>query len=288
MTETPTSGKESRKREFSILSPTGDCEINLEKTIKLDVSFSKPAIVCTMADGEKIPPWAVVFMADVKGQLGNLSKLKKLDDIQETLTKMGDTQIAMQNSVSNLTDKVTDLELAHTQLENDILKSEARFCSIERHCAYLDRELARERAVNTQLEYKLKKTKPKKIKLYSKFNGKNAINHTRIRLGLSGLKSQRCDYNHVDNRRCDFCGAKKDDAMHYLLQCSVFTTMRNTLLNSVINLYESKSIALDLRRTIVQKELVKNMLCGDPRLSEAENVDLFGMVQQFIGSSKRF
>jgi hypothetical protein len=140
----------------------------------------------------------------------------------------------------------------------------------------------------SSFKYNLKKSKPKKVKLYSKFNGKSAINHTRIRLGLSGLKSQRCDYNHVDNRRCDFCGAKKDDAMHYLLQCSVFTTMRTTLLSSIKNLYETKNIKLDLRRTIVQKELVKIMLCGDKRLSERENVDLFGMVQQFIGSSKRF
>jgi hypothetical protein len=138
-------------------------------------------------------------------------------------------------------------------------------------------------------KYNLKKAKNiKKVKLYSKFNGNSAVNHTRMRLGLSGLKSQRFDYNHVDNRRCDFCGSTKDDPMHYLLQCSVFATMHTTMLNWISDLYQSKNINLDLRRTIVQKELVKCMLHGDKRLSEGENVDLFRTVQQFIGKSNRF
>ena len=76
--------------------------------------------------------------------------------------------------------------------------------------------------------------------------------------------------------------------MHYLLQCRVFATMRTVLLDNVIELYISKNITLDLTRTIVQKELVRSLLNGDPRLDERGNVKLFGLVQQFICSSKRF
>jgi hypothetical protein len=138
-------------------------------------------------------------------------------------------------------------------------------------------------------KYKLKKAKcKKKNKLYSKYNGVKAINHTRMRLGLSGLKAQRYEYNHVDNAKCDYCGARKEDAMHYLLQCTVFDTMRTALLDNVKIVYQEKNIPLDLRRTIVKKELVKHLLCGDTRLNHGDNTKLFEIVQQFISNSKRF
>jgi hypothetical protein len=138
-------------------------------------------------------------------------------------------------------------------------------------------------------KYKLKKVKCKmKNKLYSRFNGAKAINHTRMRLGLSGLKAQRYDYHHVTNAKCDYCGAKKEDAMHFLLQCAVFDTGRTVLLDNVKTLYQGKNILLDLRRTIVKKELVKHLLCGDTRLNFEENIKLFEMVQQFISTSHRF
>ena len=50
----------------------------------------------------------------------------------------------------------------------------------------------------------------------------------------------------------------------------------------------SKNIVLDLRRTLVQKELVNSLLQGDVRLSEDENTQLFRTVQNFILSTKRF
>jgi hypothetical protein len=138
-------------------------------------------------------------------------------------------------------------------------------------------------------KYHLKKSKSKKkIKLYSKFNGTKAIHHTRIRLGLSGLKAQRHDYKHVLKPTCDYCGAKKEDAMHYLLQCRVFAVMRVILINSIMDLYMTKNIVLDLRRTLVQKELVNSLLKGDARLDEGENTQLFTTVQNYILATKRF
>jgi hypothetical protein len=152
----------------------------------------------------------------------------------------------------------------------------------------LDKKLRQSPNIDS-FKYNLKKTKcAKKVKLYSKFNGVKAINHTRMRLGLSGLKAQRHAYKHVDNPRCDQCGARKEDPMHYLFQCNVYATMRVILLNDVKQMYQAKNVALDLSRTIVQKELVNSLLCGDSRFNDQENANLFRMVQKFIITSKRF
>jgi hypothetical protein len=138
-------------------------------------------------------------------------------------------------------------------------------------------------------KYYLKKARSrKKNNLYAKFNGAKAINHTRMRMGLSGLQAQRHDYNHVPIPRCNHCGARREDVMHYMLQCRVFENMRTTLLNKVMSLYRSRNIYWDMTRTIVKKELVQYLLRGDPRLNIRENVELFKLVQHFISTSKRF
>jgi hypothetical protein len=138
-------------------------------------------------------------------------------------------------------------------------------------------------------KFHLKKTTcRKKSKLYSKFNGAKAINHTRMRLGLSGLKSQRHDYKHVPLPTCDYCGARREDVMHFMFQCGVFNTKRVVLMNQIENLYRPRNMFLDLSRTLVKKQLINCLLRGDPNLNERENVELFEIVQRFICDSKRF
>jgi hypothetical protein len=152
----------------------------------------------------------------------------------------------------------------------------------------LDCSIKNRRSIDA-FKYHLKKSKAiKKVKLYSKFNGVKAVNHTRLRLGLSGLKAQRHDYNHVARPTCDYCGARKEDTMHFFLQCATFTNMRIILINKIMALYMSKNIVLDLRRTLNQKDLVNSLLKGDVRLNEGENTHLFMIVQEFILATKRF
>jgi hypothetical protein len=152
----------------------------------------------------------------------------------------------------------------------------------------LDRTIKHRDSLDS-FKYHMKKAKcRKKKKLYSRFNGTGAINHTRMRLGLSGLQSQRHDYNHVPRPTCNHCGARREDELHFFLQCRVFTPMRVTLLNDINAIYTTKGIHRDLTRTIVQKELVQCILNGDKRLSEGENTELFRVVQHFIISSRRF
>ena len=152
----------------------------------------------------------------------------------------------------------------------------------------LDRNIRTRDSIDS-FKYHLKKAKGrKKNKLYPTCNGSKAVNHTRMRLGLSGLKSQRHDYHHVANSTCDYCGARKEDPMHFFLQCPAFNPMCVLLLADVANLYLEKNIIRDMTRTIVKKELVSCLLKGDARFDHRENTRLFDIVQQFICSSKRF
>jgi hypothetical protein len=90
-------------------------------------------------------------------------------------------------------------------------------------------------------KYNIKKSKClTKNKLYSKFSGASAIKHTRLRLGLSGLKAHRHSYKHIAQPNCDLCGARREDSLHYLLQCNIFAAPRLIMLRDICNLYLQK------------------------------------------------
>ena len=107
-------------------------------------------------------------------------------------------------------------------------------------------------------------------------------------MGLSGLKAQRHAYNHVKHATCNLCGSRKEDEMHYFLQCWAFANMRPVLLDGVTQLYCSIDITFDLSRTLVKKELTSYLLRGDKRLNTRQNTELFKPVQNFVYSNKRF
>ena len=65
--------------------------------------------------------------------------------------------------------------------------------------------------------------------LYSRFLGKAAVNHTRMRLGLSALNSQRYKYNIVPSPSCERCGASKEDPYHIFFVCPAYAVPRQTL-----------------------------------------------------------
>ena len=64
--------------------------------------------------------------------------------------------------------------------------------------------------------------------LYSRFIGKAAVNHTRIRLELSALNFQRFQYNFGNNMSCDKCGARREDAAHLLFHCPAYAVPRQS------------------------------------------------------------
>jgi hypothetical protein len=73
-----------------------------------------------------------------------------------------------------------------------------------------------------------------------------AINHTKIRLGLSGLSSQRFFYNHIDNPRCLTCGAGNEDPVHYFLLCPTYAASRPAFLEGICGILDDNEIEIDL------------------------------------------
>ena len=117
--------------------------------------------------------------------------------------------------------------------------------------------------------------------LYSRFIGKAAVNHTRIRLGLNTLNCQRFQYTFVDNMSCDKCGARREDAAHLLFHCPAYAVPRQTLIQSLHQiLYD------DLFRP--QKHLEQILLYGPNALNLSENLTIFKLIQQCLLASGRF
>ena len=111
--------------------------------------------------------------------------------------------------------------------------------------------------------------------LYSRFIDKAAVNHTRIRLGLSALNFQRFQYNFVDNMSCDKCGARGEDAAHLLFHCPAYAVPRQTLIQSLHQILPE-----DLFRP--QKHLEQILLYGSNALFFSENLTIFKLIQEFL------
>ena len=113
--------------------------------------------------------------------------------------------------------------------------------------------------------------------LYSRFIGKAAVNHTRIRLGLSALNFQRFQYN----LSCDKCGARREDAAYLLFYCQAYAVPRQTLIQSLHQILPD-----DLFRP--QKHLEQILLYGSNALNLSENLTIFKLIREFLLASGRF
>ena len=125
-------------------------------------------------------------------------------------------------------------------------------------------------------------------KLFHHNSNKAAVNHTRIRLGLSGLSSQRCDYNHIDNPKCVFCNAPKEDPSHYFLTCPAHEEHRVEFLTGICDIYHANNIEIEFRSRRFREFFIKTLLNGSPALSVHENKSIFHITQNFIRNSQRF
>ena len=108
--------------------------------------------------------------------------------------------------------------------------------------------------------------------LYSRFIGKAAVNHTRIRLVLSALNFQ---YNFVDDMSCDKCGTRKEDAAHLLFHCPAYAVPCQILIQSLQQILPD-----DLFRP--QKHLEQILLYGSNALNLSENLTVFKLIQEFL------
>ena len=157
-----------------------------------------------------------------------------------------------------------------------------------------------------ELDFDLKETKPysrfksmlrktmlsTKNKLYSLSASKAAVNHTRIRMGLSALNAQRFDYNLIDYKNCQ-CGSLSEDPVHFFINCPLYTAPRQILLGDTEHILIEFSLIIEdqpniLNHNVLSRSLVNLFMFGNKNLSWDSNVNLFQYVQNYIDSSHRF
>jgi hypothetical protein len=142
--------------------------------------------------------------------------------------------------------------------------------------AFKDRQ---KKAVNSKF-----KTNP----LFHHSNTREAINHTRIRLGLSGLAFQRYEYKHIDSPKCLKCSIENEDPMHYFLLCPAFDDAREDLIRNVCEILQQNEIYIDLGAPTLGEEFIEIILRGTPLLDEIENKKILLQAQSFIKITHRF
>ena len=119
--------------------------------------------------------------------------------------------------------------------------------------------------------------------------GKGALNHARLRMGLSALNAHRKKYNFISFNDCPKCGQKPENEVHYLLKCPDLVAHRAVLMGTISPLLERRvEISLPPITHAEQTKLVSILLYGSPDLSVEDNKVLFESVRAFIEQSNRF
>ena len=111
--------------------------------------------------------------------------------------------------------------------------------------------------------------------------GKDAINHARLRLGLSALQHHRFKYNLIDDKSCLLCLHPKEDANHFIFHCPAYATLRVSLLEGLsdllpIHIYGNKSVLENI------------LLFGNSDIDYDVMMSVFSMFQNYIHETGRF
>ena len=129
---------------------------------------------------------------------------------------------------------------------------------------------------------------PLKNKLLGMHSGSGAINHSRIRMGLSALNSQRADYSFIDHRNCPRCRAPREDIMHFFLECPHYSVTRGKLIRELGHLLQPAGVAAHTHNQTEKDLLISTILHGHPSLKLETNLMLFFHIQTYSTDSKRF
>ena len=123
----------------------------------------------------------------------------------------------------------------------------------------------------------------KSIPFYKTGLGIGALNHTRLRLGVSGLRSHLFKYNIIESPVCNFCNIAIENEVHYVLHCPTFAAQRNILLSNLINI-----IPFNVLSSLSEKDLVNLLINGSVDLEPNVIKNVFDHFQNFIVNTKRF
>ncbi len=113
--------------------------------------------------------------------------------------------------------------------------------------------------------------------------GDGNIHHTRLRLGLSHLKSHLFTYNLVQSPLCG-CGLEAETTEHYILRCPTFGMARITMYHTLLEIVDH-DILVTLR---TDSDIVNLFLFGHRDLSQDKNELIFDMAQTYINQTERF
>lgn len=98
------------------------------------------------------------------------------------------------------------------------------------------------------------------------------ILHTRLRHRCSILNADLFQVNFINDPGC-VCGWVIEDAIHFFLECHLYTRARNQLKNNLDFLNELE---------------IETLLFGNDTLPEESNIQIFKSVQLYIKQTKRF
>jgi hypothetical protein len=152
----------------------------------------------------------------------------------------------------------------------------------------LDQKVRHLPSLNSFKESLKSSSSPKPNPLYHHDCSKAAINHTRIRLGLSGLSYQRYEYKHITDPRCPSCDAPREDKMHYFLTCPTYSAQRINFLLDICDILLANNIEIDFRRRQFRTFLMDTILRGSDLFNKNENENIMSITQNFIKETHRF
>jgi hypothetical protein len=145
------------------------------------------------------------------------------------------------------------------------------------------------KTIETFKEHQKKNCGYKTNTLYHQYPSKAVTNHTRLRLGLSGLSSHRCDYNHIDNSKCPLCPSQREDPIHFFLTCPAHEAHRDEFMRNVCQILHSiEDFRVDFRSQRFRNKFIDIILKGTNLLNEADNLKIFEITQKYIKNSQRF
>ena len=95
---------------------------------------------------------------------------------------------------------------------------------------------------------------------------------TKLRYNCSALNQDLYRVNLIESPSCA-CGHPRENTYHYLMECPLYTNLRDEMLNKLRHYYP---VTLDI------------LVSGNTALSAAENKNIFQIVQTYIRESNRF
>ena len=110
----------------------------------------------------------------------------------------------------------------------------------------------------------------------------------RLRMGLSGLNAHRKKYHFIQHADCLFCSHKKEDTIHFLLECPRHTVARTAMLSSLTNFLPTQYRNLINSDTKGKKKEFCNILTFGTLRNEEVDIKIFTAVSVFISKTGRF